>query len=415
MPPERSLTGRVVDPGGAGVPGVLVYADPRGLEHLGLVDDQSIRTTFTNPDGTFRIGGLGDFEVVLSTTAPPGFRRGEERTARGGDQGVVLVLARGLSARFRVTDLTGAPLQDAKVSTWGWALAVTDQHGVAHVEGLEQDAPITLRVDPPKGRADLCPVFLTDWTPADTEVRIPPGSTVSGTVVDAAGQPAPRAIVIGGNLKTTTDEQGEFELGPFPGSGVDLSARPPKSKEEFWRDQSVRVKPGASKVELVLAPCGDLEVRVADWPRMQTFLNASLTIEGEDPRTIKGYVRDGQIRFTYLPTGRTYTLFAEPDDEGRIVYAQHLRPGPDPVVVRLTQGGKISGTVVYPPGVTTAWVTAEGIDFWISADVGPEGAFVILGIPPGKCEVTAYAEDPHEEMSETIPAKAGDKLVLELE
>lgn len=416
LPPERSLTGRVVDPGGEGVPGVMVYSEPRGLVNLGLADEEAIYSTFTGPDGSFRIGGLGDFEVVLTASVPPGFCRAEPTTVRGGDQRVELVLRRALNATLRILDEAGAPLKGARVLVDGWSIAIADQHGRAPLEGLDPDEPITLRVDPPQWRTDLCTVFLPDWTADDLEVRVPTGSTISGTVRDDAGQPVDMAIVTDGRLSVTTDEHGEFEIGPFPGGGVELFARPPKSEAELFRDRAVRVSPGASKVELVLPPCGDFELRVADWDETRSYVDAYLTIEGKRPRRIGGDVWSrGRIGFRNVPLDQAYTLFVEPDEQGRIVYAEHLRPAPEPVVVKLVPGGKISGTVVYPPGVTGSFVTAEGTTFRLSVEVGPDGTFVIPGIPPGKCRVTAYAEDPHEERSDPISAKAGDKLVLRLE
>ncbi len=415
LPPERVVTGRVVDPSGRGLPGLKVYAKAHGLEPQGVSDDQIIRSTFTSPDGTFRIGGLGDFEVGLTTATPPGLRRGEPRIARGGDKGVVLRLTRGLSATIRVLDSAGVPVAGAELSTSNWPQAITDQRGVARLEGLRPDRSFTLHATPPEERLDLCPVVLTDWTPTDTEVRLPTGWHIRGVVVDSKGRPIKGAIVRGEGsdeegIEVATGRNGEFEIGPVPAEGMELFARPPLSRETFWREGAIPVEAGASNVKFVLGPYGDLEIHIEGWSKERWCVDAYLTAEDDAGDTIWYWLYEERILFSGVPTDRAYTLYIEPDEEGRIVYARHLRAGSEPVVVRLEEGGTISGTIVFPAGGKSATVEAEGRDFLIRVDAKEDGTFVIPGVPPGECRVTVWATGPDRSYRKAIDATAGDKL-----
>lgn len=78
LPEERVIEGRVVRPDGEGIPDIEIDAD--AILPFGLGESGTHGSGRTGKDGTFRIGGLGDFEVLLDG----------ELTARPGDTGIVI-------------------------------------------------------------------------------------------------------------------------------------------------------------------------------------------------------------------------------------------------------------------------------------------------------------------------------------
>jgi len=420
LPPELAVTGRVVDGDGKGLAGIEVRADARGLEDYDIYEDEAIRSSFTNPDGTFRIGGLGDFEVAITLDTPTSFLPAEPVVVRGGDDGVKIVLRRGSSAVIRVLDTSGSPLPGATVSARNtdrvqrWVGAVADQHGVARLDGLDPETRFTLRADPPEGRDDLHVRVVDNWEPADTEVRIPSGWLVRGVVLTVDGHPVAKAVVQGraadGNIiEVSTGKSGTFEIGSFPADGAELRARPPSDSELFWEDRWVEVEAGASNVNLVLPPYGDLDLTVVGFTRSGST-HGILTADRGQAHATNRYLTGGRLVYRGLPSDRTYTLFIEPDYKGRTVYARGLSPGPDPVTVELGTGRTIRGSVALPPGTTPSFVSIRGREFNFNSDINADGTFVIRGVPPGPCWVTAFLDKGNDVVTRTLKAKAGDVL-----
>ncbi len=294
MPREKTITGRVVDAAGVGIPGVLVQADPIELEDQGLTSDEAVSSTRTNPDGTFRLGGLGDFDVAVEARRPVVWWRGSDK----------------------------------------------------------------------------------EW------------------------------------IETRADRRGRFEVGPFPAEGGKLRASPPESEGRFWQDQVIEVKRGDAELRVELQPYGDLEIRTLGRSGSGYWGDCLLAAEG--PRSGHEWqsVRHAHPVFKGLPLDRTYSFFMEPDEEGRVVFVKGLRPGPDPVEVRLRPGGIIRGRATLPPETKSVWLRVSGPGFTYLVDVERDGSFEILGIPPGVTEVKVKLtiDSPEDPPSVSQKARVGEVL-----
>ncbi|MEM7202709.1 MAG: sigma-70 family RNA polymerase sigma factor [Planctomycetota bacterium] len=219
-----SVRGRVLDPRGVGVAGVLVGVVARAREAASGAEPTGVRT---EPDGSFAVDAvLGGDLVVLDER----FATVLAGRSSAGTQDAIVVVAPRVAVQGHVADALGVPVANASLRltlprdfrgrlgvvvdesselTWscasdasgafafdeapaipGATLLVSADGLVAH----DEDAPTTDRTD--------LQIVLQAPDQAERELH--------GIVVDAAGVPVPGAIVSMGIDVTHTDERGEF-------------------------------------------------------------------------------------------------------------------------------------------------------------------------------------------------------------
>ena len=281
----RSLTvdGIAVDGQGRPVPGANVFViSPHDLP-------QALKgpTTVTQPDGTFRLEQLipDDNITVLSrtdtaaTNPDVSIRPREQR----GRLTLTIEPARSWRIRGMVTNRVGGPIEGAKVSLWwgrypafNWGqpsgargtldVYTTDASGrfVTRALWTGERFKVTVeaegygKAETPEGTGrageerDLGRIVLEDTS-----------GYVSGTVVDAAGQPFARASVFNRGdapdlASTWTDEKGRFRLeGLYPGGKYVFASVP------TYRLAGVRIDGNAGDVKIRLVR--DNEPPLAPW------------------------------------------------------------------------------------------------------------------------------------------------------
>ena len=389
LQPPLHLRGRVQGPGGKPA---VVYAVsarlPGDYEEVSISDGEQEEGAFALKvphAGPWEIRALGEHQADAALTA------------RAPAEGLVLVLQPKAAARVTVTGPSGPEVQ-ARVHYRATELNTpapelltymegghvaggsTDERGVAELWGLPP-GPGRLIVSAEGLLPREVPVQAGDpGTVVEVAVRLEPGATVSGRVVDEGGGPvadaAVWAIVEGGptagHEPQGTDEQGAFVLkGVPPGAEVKLFAM---SAERFLRDP-VAARAGARDVKLVLLSKPRVKGRVVD-PRGVPV--KAFTVEGELFDSGDGRFEvaveptsDGAMSFTVSGPGMS-TVFVEGrfrPDVGDVV----LEPWRELRGVVLDASGRpVSGAEVACSACVASVVS--GLDGRVSLKADPSGA-----------------------------------------
>ncbi|MFO0931243.1 MAG: carboxypeptidase-like regulatory domain-containing protein [Planctomycetota bacterium] len=413
LPPEKVVSGVLLDPDGKPVRGaVVVAADATQASNLSWAfrDEQSdLPRARTDAEGRFRLGGLGDEEVEVFVAPPPEFPTPDPVKARGGTSDLVITLTAGLAATVTVLDEAGAPVAGASVTTSALAerrpgeasrapldgpRARADASGVARLRGFDARRRYHFAVNGP-GEGWLQHA-VADWSPKDVTVRLARALTVTGTVRDPEGKPL-RGIMVfratgenGWHGTGVTDAEGRFEVRDLAAGEVVLRAavRNAGAAEPGPGLAEARVRAGATGVVLTLDPGLELVLRLADPAAVGASAAVQVVVVGEDGRNRDtSFVRfeaDGVGRLRGLaPTDRCIVWMA-PDREGRVFLARDARPGAE-VVVAPKPGLRITGRMTVPAGATDVQVSAQLEDLWIGVQGtrAPDGAFELRGLPEG--------------------------------
>jgi len=240
-----AIEGRVIGPDGAGVPNLEVRLSPPERWWESMVEKDLIDAGITPSSSALppkrpyeditvraRTGASGHFRLVflrpglvhdLQIEVPEGFHRISTREVRAGDGPVEMRLRRAETVRVTVHGPDGKPVKDASVRVlpaadsgfhpWGEGLA--DAEGIVlltpdTMARLDPSRPHKLVINPnyeasidrnPPGpcerasrREPRSPPYLAEqavepWSLADTTVRLEPGFTVAGRVLDTQDRP----------------------------------------------------------------------------------------------------------------------------------------------------------------------------------------------------------------------------------
>jgi protocatechuate 3,4-dioxygenase beta subunit len=227
-------------------------------------DDPADAWDFTDASGSYSltVGVAGTYHVEASKwelPSPP-----EQTVTVPPNQRLDFTFPQPYTIRGTVTDHTGAPVEDAQVST-AWddpvfasestdssgAYTLTVRAGAYHIGAYKTGYP-----DPDEQVVTLPP----DATGID--FSFPPTYTISGSVYDQDGIPVPGADVYGGLESSITAADGSFTITNGPGEHY-VSA----SKDGYYSPHSVLVPlpPDASGVDLVLlVEDGRVEGQIVD-------------------------------------------------------------------------------------------------------------------------------------------------------
>ncbi len=203
LPPERTITGRVLDPEGEPVNGARVVVSHPLPGPTGGYEDDRWSGNLTDDQGRFTAHYLGEGTHVLEVDAGPRFLYPRQE-ADAGARDVEIRLARAASARVVILDPAGRPVPGALLrlsestkdrsarqkrdsrearSRIRRALRRPDSYTAADdgsivLEGLTPGRLHDIRVY--GRRDDLQDLRLDDWSPADGELRLERGVIVAG-------------------------------------------------------------------------------------------------------------------------------------------------------------------------------------------------------------------------------------------
>jgi len=459
--PAVSVRGRVVL-AGTGTPcteGSVSLADNAShLHHEGSTrDDGSVQITAVQP-GTYEVGV--HCEGKLAAQSYPKLIVGTEPIVD-----LVWEVGDGLAVAGVVVGPDGAPVNDVWVSAnpktaaadgqVAYAQARTGVDGRFRLEGLVAGTYAVsagsrgLDVIPPAQPTDVD--VVAGPTP-EIRIAMSAAGTVEGRVLDSGGKPVAKA-----NIQLHADEHGWGEWGTSVDDGTFTirGVRPQPYRvtaSRGWRDtmrapgtgdddvqgERVTVRAGeTARVELVVEDrSGRIRGRVVDesgGPVDDAFVQAHREPEsaaaaasanrrrlrwgggGDDPVLTD---QDGRFELGNLAPGK-HTIFAtvRGGDEGM---TEHVAVGSEGIVVRLTSGGSISGSVELAGGGApkrfTLTLEAREIGFHRGETFfETEGAWTIDHLPPGEYQVSVEAPEGSDTASVTLAdgeSKAG--IVLQL-
>ena len=260
LAPAATIAGRVTDPQGAPVVGLVVYAvilmPPELPQHA---------STFAAP--AMRTDEAGRFSLHCATTGarlvlevPPKYAMIPPLEVSPPRAGLEIRLAPGQTIDVTVLAEEGVPIEGATVRVLPNDVsgiqtgrkAVTDARGVARLEGLAAGSTHVLEIDAPEGRSDLTGERREAWTAASTTVTLPAGRVVEGRVVQR-GSPAGWSIVWwqdrrGVWRETHASNDGRFRIVVADGGAVTLVAAPARSSTRAAAGPEVKAQPGDTGV-----------------------------------------------------------------------------------------------------------------------------------------------------------------------
>lgn len=226
---DRKLAGRVLGTDGKPAAGVNVWMNGEGQPNGNATTDADGRFSFAACEGPVNLNANGQ-----------GFNGSTD--AMGGDTNVVIRFdvnrrayngMNSLTVSGTVYDASGRPAPNAQVLvTPAWGMAdneVTDADGNYKISWQDQPGMRNIKYyviarDADRNLAGMEPI---DTKKTNASVRMEPGLSITGTVLDASGAPLPRANVnlniMAGNYggmvdrrPTKVDSDGKFTISALP-------------------------------------------------------------------------------------------------------------------------------------------------------------------------------------------------------
>lgn len=406
-PGPLALEGFVVDEAGAPVPDARVS-----------LEASPPRSARTDREGYFSFDGLVGRSYEIAAREEASVVGPLRVTVRRGAEPVLLRLRRGATLEVLVVDARdGRPLPGAEVELLGAAgqKAGCDGSGLASLFGLAPGR-FQLRACASGHAPERREVFPSATPGAVDRVRIAllPGAEVAGTVVDPSGRPVPEALVeletaaaalflLPEGESTRTDAGGSFRFpavaagtwrlrashvshapavcAPFDADGV--TAQPRR-----W----LQLSPAGRVLGRVVARTGEpapfAEVEVV--PDKAPSLKASRRLFCDER---------GAFDVQGLPrVALALSARGEAASSAHVVVDLSEQEEARDVVLALEQDGEIGGVVVGPDGAPRAEVVVVladdppvlGLPLPRLAELtGPDGAFLLRGLSPGKHTVQA--------------------------
>ena len=478
--PAATVEGVVVEAGDAPAPGVPVWcAQPPRWPGVSLRMARA-RTQLERPLLPWAVSGTGGgFTITdlsagplrltaLKAGAPPA-DSGPLSLAAGATARVKLQLVNGTWLVLQVVDPDRRPLRgvSARVftaeggriaSTWRSIAGPGAERGEPIAAGTsEGEGALRLQSLPPGDLALelILPGYFTRWLDVELPAGgkdlgpqvLEPGVTVSGRVVDEAGQGVADADVYAltgpwggpdfGPAAARSDPLGNFDIADQPRQGeIFLEAH----GESVVMSQAVKVVlPPAGPVELRVRRGRTLEGRVLDersaepvrgaqvsaWRMMRRTIgsaNMHFSRGGEEGETDEG----GLFRLTGLEVG-TYllTVTAPGYKQARLEAIVPEEGQPRALTVALKHGLALHGRVVdaqdapaggvdvYASQAARQLLSATAHVSGGSARTGPDGSFAIDGLDAGRYEVVAD-DDTGAQAREMADTGRSEEVVLHL-
>ena len=460
---------RVVDAAGAPIPRAFVnlieWKGSRSLQSIHNANRPQASDTAvpkrTDEDGLWQWPWAPDAPVKLQITST-GFAVCEFEIGGGApERRVVLKPEHRVTGRV-VDKATGQPIPafaiipiDVFRKDWLHAErgnAVKGKDGQLNYLATRTDIPLRLRVEAPGYRTQDGPEFRVGDDAARTQdFQLQPSPPITGVVLDASGQPAPKTEVLvatptqpaefesdWGNHKTVTDATGRFTF-PDPGEPFVVIARSAAGfaiSEEFpitqhetstmklrpWATVSGRFHDGGQPVlgaTILLAP---IRINSFDRPRIDATMQISTGADGRfefarvPPGLVNLRVSLGPWRDEGFRSGPSLPLDLKPGQRAEL----DLGVGGANITGRVKLVGKVPANldttfslnylVRRAPGITPpaevaklgfdirdgwqdTWTkTIEGLAYFSTLQswfvkLTPEGTFRVSGVPPGEYDL----------------------------
>ena len=327
--------------------------------------------------------------------------------ARGGD--LEVIMPRGVAVSGTVRDESGKPLSDVlvfarplvtregaeEVVLGAWSDAVSDVSGRFRIDGV---APGRVEIDPNKGGWIATPARVTVPSgPIDVVLR--PLRRLRVRVRHEDGTPAPRAVIYGlgcdarakgwSRMSVNQDGKGHFWMSVL-GTGEPIRLRAglaPTGVEDMAASEvTLEAKPGPGTILLTVPRSRSLVIRIPDWPA--SVPGAVRLANGPYSPGHSAWIVDGAASFEGIDPRAPLAVHAGPLPDGRIAYSPRISQASEEVTLALVPSRTIRGRAHgFPSDAQPDRVWADTSAFEARGLVGPDGTFVIRGVPPGACRV----------------------------
>lgn len=405
----HSISGRCVFPDGTPAPDMWIWAHGPGKRQLASSD----------AGGAFLLDDLAPGEWTLSIEAAINSSTASTptraATARTGTSDLVLTVDDGLArpVRITVTDPEGRPVPrfDA-VGDERFARNKEHRRGEARlptghsVKWVEIRNPRTAEGTPlPLAPAIVGPL---DNGRREVAVRLEPGRSIRGRVVEASGKGVPGVEIAawpeaerpvatgdGWHASTTTDNEGAFELVGLGAGTYNLIV---ERKPPYADTPDVTCEAGAEGIRVQLRPAAKARLRVVD-PDGQPVHDADLQVRRVDGGWIANPHSDpqGYVALEGIDREGEYQLQIDPPDDRPDLGSLEVATWSAAVEsVALPRALSITGRVADAQGaplvgaaVAAIRVGAEPWDYE-SAKLSDDGTFVVGHLEPGTYRVRAF-------------------------
>ncbi len=371
LPRVARLGGRVTQPEGEPAAGALVVIRPNGIKREQfselaefLIGAETWQDDFgerwpavrAKRNGTWKLNNVpalisGTVQAIDPTQRLAWSEPAPFDLTKGDRPDVTLALRQAVTVSGTVTDLLGAPVEDAVLFLAG-ARAATDDAGEFVLRGvppgkrhLSIHHPLTL----PYGRALEVPTADL----AQLEFRLDTGDVIRGTVTDQLGNPLIGAVVSVRSHRTDprsppppilkggrTSIDGEFEVGGLRADRVDVEVFAQGYESAKQRD----VTPDPKPLRFQLSPQpwelgGDITGRVVDAFTKQTIPDVKLS--RFDPDRV--LLLDGGFVIQNLRTGPTTVELTAPGYQRHVSQDVVVRSGQstDLGTIAMVRAGKL--------------------------------------------------------------------------
>jgi RNA polymerase sigma-70 factor (ECF subfamily) len=428
LEPAVALDGRVRDPSGRGVAGASVVARPDVAPLADSLRLDPHGRAVTDESGAFRIEGLAPMGYRLAVGVPPEFVPVDGVAAKPGEPAEILLVA-SLRPVLVVLDADGVPVA-------GSSAELTEPGDGPEVSRGEAGPDGRLRLDrvPPQRRFDLtidggeksARLVVRDWTPSDATFRLPPAMVLRGTVVDRAGAPVPTARVWirrdgARDDYDDTNDRGVFFFERLAPGDVRLLAS--AGHDDPPADASATiVRAGERNVLLVVDPGLVLRATIDNWGDRDPSLiwsSPAFIEDGPAPARVHwGHQSAERLSFAGLPPGCTGTILFGPMTGDFVVFQRGVRTDAGQVQVSFVRGKRLSGRVLYPPGVSPHAADVHVVADVLGVEIGDRqrraGQWNVDGVPDGTWPVRATLTLGDRTWEATGTASPGTETELEL-
>lgn len=413
--PGAEIHGFVTDTDGEAVAGATIEVNRYGADR-----DQE-RTTTTELDGAFRLGGLPHAPVDLSVRAHGYAPLALQQARPGTGEPIRIELQAGASLAGRVVDDAGNPVAGASVrvdpdietlmQAGGWSsrdyFKRTGGDGRFHFEHLNAGT-WSLEATEATTTAALDDIELAPGAEHEVELRLRSQDQLTVVVKTYVGEPVSEARIRvepeGDPFSSaygTTDASGRAQIGVTPGAATVYVEHVDQQNES----REIILEPGGNELAIQLQPGGSISgvVRSADGaPVVLATVEAHSDDALDRPAFLRRYSdppaqtisdRNGQFRVTGLEP-EAYFLTASAPGFAESGPVQPIEIDGQPVSgvdIVLEPGGSITGAVV---GLRTAElsqveITASQNAQSYATKPDAEGNFTLENLAPGTWNIVA--------------------------
>jgi len=307
-------------------------------------------------------------------------------------------------ALAQVTVMRDQPMEQA-------GTVLTDAAGNYQLHDVSAGAFRLSVIDPASGdRGQASARIDTEGETARADIRMNGQGQVVVTVIDAAGNPVPDAPVtmtalgaVGDTRSMAADRTGRVVFDGVAVGDVTVSTRDPVSKLVGTALGLLQVG-GVLPISLKLQPVGVIEgvVRGAGAAGVQEGVQVRILSRerGIVSQTVTG--ADGRFSFSPLPlSDGPFTLDAFVDGRLRARLPNLVLSAPNQVLVqdlRFESVGTVRGMITDAAGKLFARATITlqslaGLRLSFSATAGPDGAYLVQGVPVGDFTLSVATDD----------------------